>query len=219
LSRRYAPPTAGETTGTETIVAVGDRREGGSWELRRDEIVQTAAQLFASQGYDATGVAELGDAVGLGRGALYYYIESKENLLALIHDRVIVEVLAAGEETVALEASASERLRILGRRLVNIIASFPDHVWVFLHEFRSLQGQAAEDFRTSRRTFERAIERILIDGVDSGEFQIANTRLTALGWLGLHNYTYIWYHAGGPFTPDLIADNFADVFLRGVQAR
>ena len=200
-------------------MAVGDRREGSSWDTRRDEIVDTAAKLFASQGYDATGVAELGDAVGLGRGALYYYIESKENLLALIHDRVIVEVLAAGEESVALGVPASDRLRALGRRLVNIIASYPDHVWVFLHEFRSLQGQAAEDFRTSRRAFERAIERILIDGVDAGEFEIANTRLAALGWLGLHNYTYIWYHTGGPFTPDLIAENFADIFIRGVKAR
>jgi AcrR family transcriptional regulator len=187
--------------------------------LRRNQIVDTAARLFASQGYDATGVAELGEAVGLGRGALYYYIRSKENLLALIHDRVIVELLAAGEETVALGTSASDRLRVLGHRLVNIIASHPDHVWVFLHEFRSLQGQAAEDFRTSRRAFERAIERILIDGVDTGEFQIANTRLAALGWLGLHNYVYIWHHAGGPFTPDLIAENFADIFIRGVQTR
>jgi len=124
-------------------VAVGDRRDGRSWELRRNGIVDTVARLFASQGYDATGVAVLGDAVGLGRGALYYYIESKENLLALIHDRVIVQVLAAGDETIALETSASDRLRVLGHRLVNIIASFPDHVWVFLHEFRGLQGQAA----------------------------------------------------------------------------
>ena len=110
-------------------------------------------------------------------------------------------------------------MRVLGHRLVNIIASFPDHVWVFLHEFRSLQGKAAEGSRASRRVFEQKIERILIDGVETGEFEIANTRLATLGWLGLHNYTYIWYHAGGAFTPDLIADNFADIFLRGVQAR
>lgn len=200
-------------------MAVGDRRGGGGWETRRNEIVDTAARLFASQGYHATGVAELGDAVNLGRGALYYYIDSKENLLTLIHDRVIVQVLAAGDEAVAREGTASDRLRFLGHRLVNIIAEFPDHVWVFLHEFRSLQGQAADDFRKSRRAFERAIERILVEGVDAGEFAVANTRLAALGWLGLHNYMYIWHHPEGPFGVDLIADNFADIFLRGVQVR
>ena len=197
----------------------GERRDNGAWEQRRNEIVDLAAGLFAARGYHATGVAELGDTVGLGRGALYYYIESKENLLALIHDRVIVEVIAAGEKALALEDSNAERLRFLGRELVNIIATFPDHVWVFLHEFKSLQGEAAQEFRKNRRTFERAIERILIDGVDAGEFQIENTRLAALGWLGLHNYTYIWFSAKGPFSPELIAENFADIFIKGVARR
>ena len=91
--------------------------------------------------------------------------------------------------------------------------------WVFLHEFRSLHDEAADEFGKNRRTFERAIERILVEGVDAGEFVIANTRLAALGWLGLHNYMYIWHHPGGPFTVDLIADNFADIYLRGVQKR
>jgi AcrR family transcriptional regulator len=200
-------------------LAVGDRRTSRGWETRRNEIVDTAARLFASQGYHATGVAELGDTVGLGRGALYYYIDSKENLLSLIHDRVIVQVIAAGEKALALEGSAADRLRFLGHQLVGIIAEFPDHVWVFLHEFRSLHDEAADEFRKNRRTFERAIERILVEGVDAGEFEIANTRLAALGWLGLHNYMYIWHHPGGPFTVDLIADNFADIYLRGVQKR
>jgi hypothetical protein len=43
--------------------------------------------------------------------------------------------------------------------------------------------------------------------------------LAALGWLGLHNYTYIWFHDKGPFTPEQIADHFADIFLRGVIVR
>src|SRR5579863_8412159 len=120
------------------VLAVGDRRNSRAWERRRNEIVDEAARLFAARGYHATGVAELGDAVGLGRGALYYYIDSKENLLALIHDRVIVHVLAAGDKAVNLPGSASDKLRFLGRELIQIITLYPDHCWVFLHEYRSL---------------------------------------------------------------------------------
>jgi len=199
-------------------MAVGTRRDNGVWEKRRTAIVDTAAHMFATQGFHATGVADLGDTVGLGRGALYYYIESKENLLALIHDRVIGDVLAAGEMALALDAPASQRLRVLGHELIRIIVSFPDHVWVFLHEFRSLTGEAADEFRTKRRTFESAIEQILQGGVDAGEFRIDNVRLAALGFLGLHNYIYIWYNGTGPFTPEQIADQFADIFLGGIVA-
>lgn len=201
------------------MVRRGAKRDSGAWEQRRYEIVDSAAHLFATNGYHATGVAELGEAVKLGRGALYYYITSKENLLLLIHDRVIVDVLAAGEKAVALEGTASERLRFLGGQLLHIIVSFPDHVWVFLHEFRSLQGEAGDEFRKSRRVFERAIEQILQDGVDSGEFIIDSPRLAALGWLGLHNYTYIWFNDKGPFSSDEIAEHFSDIFLSGVLVR
>lgn len=201
------------------MVRPGGKRESGAWELRRNEIVDCAAHLFATNGYHATGVAELGEAVQLGRGALYYYITSKENLLSLIHDRVIVDVLATGEKAIALEGTSSDRLRFLSGELLRIIVSFPDHVWVFLHEFRSLQGEAADEFRKSRRVFEQAIEQILQDGVDSGEFTVESPRLAALGWLGLHNYTYIWFNETGAFSPDEIAKHFSNIFLSGVLVR
>jgi hypothetical protein len=86
-----------------TNIAEGD---GSRWERRRQEIVDTAATLFARKGYNGTGVVEICDAVGLGKGSLYYYIESKENLLTLIHDRVMAEVLESGDSVVSLEASA-----------------------------------------------------------------------------------------------------------------
>ncbi len=197
-------------------MATGARRDNGQWEQRRQSIVDTAAHLFATQGFHATGVADIGDAVGLGRGALYYYIDSKENLLALIHDRVIEDVLAAGEKALAFEASPSDRLRQLGHDLIRIIVSFPDHVWVFLHEFRSLTGDAADEFRRKRRTFEAAIEQVLQMGIDAGEFEVSNVRLAGLGWLGLHNYIYIWFHDRGSFHPEQIADQFADIFLHGI---
>jgi AcrR family transcriptional regulator len=200
------------------IVAL-KRRDQANWLQRRKEVVDHAAHLFAANGYHATGVAELGDGVGLARGALYYYIESKDTLLTLIHDRVMTEVLAAGDAAHALEATPTERLRFLGQELVRIITEFPDHVWVFLHEFRNLKGEAAITFRTQRQTFEKRIEEILIDGCKTGEFEIENTRLAALAWLGLHNYIYIWHHSGSPFTAEIIAEQFGRIFLDGIRSR
>lgn len=194
------------------------KRDQANWLQRRKEIVDRAAHLFATNGYHATGVAELGDAVGLARGALYYYIESKDKLLTLIHDRVISEVLAAGDAAHNMDATPTERLRFLGQQLVRIITEYPDHVWVFLHEYRNLQGEAATTFRAQRQAFETRIEEVLVDGCATGEFEIEDTRLAALGWLGLHNYIYLWHHPGSPFTAEIIADQFGRIFLKGIRA-
>jgi AcrR family transcriptional regulator len=195
------------------------KRDRVNWHNRRNEIIDLAADLFAAKGYHATGVAELSEVANLGRGALYYYIESKENLLGLIHDRVMEDVLAAGASAHAMQASATERLTFLGRELIRIITAFPDHVWVFLHEFRNLTGDAAASFRKKRRAFEENVEEILCDGCASGEFVVKDTRLAALSWLGLHNYIYIWHHPGGPYTAEMIAEHFASIFLNGIHPR
>lgn len=69
----------------------------GSHQFER--IQKIAADLFATRGYRAVGVAEIGDAVGLGRGALYYHIGSKEDLLFSIVVRYIEDLVISGGDT------------------------------------------------------------------------------------------------------------------------
>lgn len=185
---------------------------------RRIQIVDIAAQLFAEKGYHGTGVAEICDKTGLGKGSLYYHIESKENLLHLIHDRVMDEVLESAENIRSLDVDASNKLRMLGTDLVRIIADYPDHVWVFLHEWRNLSGGHKEDFRKRRRRYEDAIESIFQDGVEEGTFEIRDTRTAVLAWLGMHNYTYQWYRKGGRLNPMQLAHEFFVVFSKGISA-
>ena len=66
-----------------------ERARSAKWQARRDAIVDTSAKLFARRGYHATGLTELCEANGLGKGTLYHYIGSKERLLVAIHDRVM----------------------------------------------------------------------------------------------------------------------------------
>jgi TetR/AcrR family transcriptional regulator, cholesterol catabolism regulator len=198
-------------------VATNDSRRGAKWQLRREAIIDTSARLFASSGYHATGITELCEANELGKGALYHYIGSKEELLAAIHDRVMDEVMLGAERAAAAGGSASTQLALLGQELVDVIHRYPDHVWVFLHEFPALTGERAATFRERRRDYERQVESVLETGVRSGEFRDVDPWLTARAWLGMHNYTYLWLKAGGHFSARDVAQPFAEIFLRGIQ--
>src|SRR5215203_6259009 len=90
--------------------ASGDDLRSAKWKARRDVIVDTSARVFARQGYHATGIAELCEVNGFGKGAFYYYIGSKEELLGAIHDRVMDEVLLGADRVVAAGGSPSEQL-------------------------------------------------------------------------------------------------------------
>ena len=105
---------------------------------------------------------------------------------------------------------------MLGDELLDVIHRYPDHVWVFLHEFPALTGERAEQFRERRRAYERRVEAVLQAGVDSGEFRDLEPRLTAMAWLGMHNYTYLWLKPGGRLSARDVAKPFADIFMRGI---
>ena len=77
--------------------ATGESRRSAKWQVRRQAIIDTSARVFARRGYHATGIMELCAANDLGKGALYHYIGSKEELLAAIHDRVMDEVMVGAD--------------------------------------------------------------------------------------------------------------------------
>jgi AcrR family transcriptional regulator len=196
--------------------APDEPRRSAKWKARHDEIIDTSARVFARRGYHATGIAELCAANGLGKGAFYHYIASKEELLAAIHDRVMDEVMLGADRVAQAGGSPSGQLAMLGDELLDVIHRYPDHVWVFLHEFPALTPERAEKFRGRRREYERRVEAVLQAGVASGEFREVEPWLTARAWLGMHNYTYLWLKAGGRLSAREVAKPFADIFIRGI---
>jgi len=186
------------------------------WHARRHAIIDLSAKVFAQRGYHGTSTIELCEANQLGKGALYYYIGSKEQLLAAIHDRVMDEVMVGADRVALAGGSPPDQLALLGQELLDVIVRYPDHVWVFLHEFHALTGENAEQFRTRRREYERRVEAVFEAGTASGHFRSRDPRLSARAWLGMHNYTYLWLKADGRLSAKEVAASFADIFIWGM---
>jgi TetR/AcrR family transcriptional regulator, cholesterol catabolism regulator len=188
-------------------------------DARRAEIVDIAATLFAKRGYAETGIAEIGDTVGLARGALYYYIGSKESLLAEIHDRVLVPLLEETHRIVDLEESPEARLRRVSLVLLEQIIERRDHVWVFLHEYRALTGARRDKFRAQRREFEALLAQLFREGVEDGTLMVDDEYSTVIGFLGLHNYTYQVVRSNPKLQAGELSQVYCDIFFNGISAR
>ena len=182
---------------------------------RREEILRVAADLFARNGYHATSTAELGDAVGLGKGALYYHIGSKEDLLYEISARHVEEMVAFGTALLEQDLEPVEKFRRLSRRLMRTISDNLPELTVFFSEVRSLRGDRGRRLHDLRARFEAIWTAILEDGVARGVFTSADP-VTVKGLLGLHNYSYLWLRAQGPLSPEAISDRFCELALRGL---
>lgn len=162
------------------------------YDERREEIIDRAAALFAVKGYAATGVTELGEAVGLGRGALYYYIQSKENLLVAIQDRVLGPLLAEANRIVDLDEQPIARLRLLSEALLSLILTRRDHIRVYEHDYPHLTGSNLKRVLDQRRQFEGLVQGLLEEAIADGTLRDMDARLATLQFLNLHNHTYQW---------------------------
>ncbi len=184
---------------------------------RKVEIQRAAAELFAKNGYHATGVQEVSTAVGIGRGALYHHIGSKEALLYEIVTREIVEVIGLGRALLDEDSSAEDKLRRLSRAQMLSLAGNLAEWTVFQRDAFALQGAVREQIVARRDEYEEIWAQLFEQGVQAGEFRRLDP-VVIKGILGMHNYAYLWIRGDGRLTPEEIADHFCDVVLGGVRA-
>ncbi|WP_330350504.1 TetR/AcrR family transcriptional regulator [Streptomyces sp. NBC_00582] len=191
---------------------------GPGFEVRRQKIIDVAAALFARQGYAATSINDLGRAVGLAKGALYYYIGSKENLLVEIQGRVMGPLLARARQIADLDTSPLLRLRLLSESLLTIIFRRLDHIWVYEHDYRSLSGAELKTLLGQRSDFEHLISGLLAEAVEQNTFRTTELRLGTLQFLNLHNHTYQWVKPDGEWDAAYLAREYCGTLFRGFGA-
>lgn len=183
----------------------------------RERIHRVAAELFARNGYHGTGMSALSEAVGLGRGALYYHIVSKESVLYAITAGAIEQLIKPSDVIVQSDYPAETRIRQLARVLMRNIAELSNEWTVFFREHSSLTGKWHEDLMQKREHYEELWWQVLQEGAAAGEFGSV-PQIVTKGVLGMFNYAYLWLRADGLSTPEDVADLFCDVLLGGLRA-
>ncbi|HEY2205497.1 MAG TPA: TetR/AcrR family transcriptional regulator [Pseudonocardia sp.] len=177
------------------------------------KIIAVATELFAQQGYHATGVAELGRAVGLGAGALYHHIGSKEELLLTIVRAHLEDVLAFGTLLLAAEGTAVAKLHELAREHMRLVAHRRTELLVMLRELDSLTGQRRADMLALRDAVEDVWNEVVRRGVEAGELTDLDPMFVKVV-LGAMNYSLLWFQPDGSETPEQMADRILNMVLK-----
>lgn len=180
-------------------------------------IRQQAARLFAENGYDATGIQELSEAVGLGRGALYHHIGNKQRLLFDIITMSVIDVVAEAEALLDEPITAEAKVRRLSRLMMATVADHLPEWTVFFRELDALEGPLRREALAWRRRFEAVWTDVIEQGTRDGEFRSLDP-VVVLGILGMHNYAHVWLRPRGRLGPDEISEIFCDLVLGGLRA-
>lgn len=120
---------------------------------RRDQILQTAAELFAAKGFHGVSVGEIGQACGISGPALYKHFESKDAVLAAMLIGISETLLEAGRSRVAQAGSASEALESLVAYHTDFALRHRALIVVQDRDWQSLPPAARERVRQLQREY------------------------------------------------------------------
>jgi AcrR family transcriptional regulator len=187
---------------------------------RSEEVYAAALRLFREKGYHATSMQDIAVAVGLYKGSLYHYIGGKEDLLVRAFERAMDALLADVERISADAALApSEQLRRVIEAHVVAVSTNLDALTVYLHEWRSLAGDALAEVRRQRERYLTLVTDVVRRGVARGEFSTVDERIATLGVLGMCNWLCQWYRPTGRLAAAEIGRVFGDLALGGLLLR
>lgn len=181
----------------------------------RERIRSEAAALFSEYGFNGTSMAELASAVGITKSSLYHHFPSKQALLSEIIELTVNRVTPLVQEVADMDLPAEERLRrVIILHTVEAIRD-QDAIACFIEEGRYLEPGFMATHVANRDAYEQVFRRLFEEGIASGEFIRQDVGIAVKAVLGMCNSVVRWYKPDGGYSPDQIADEFADFAIRG----
>ncbi|MFB7495970.1 TetR/AcrR family transcriptional regulator [Streptomyces sp. NPDC056161] len=182
------------------------RRSTARRTLVTRDLLEKATCLFAEQGYENTTLQDVAEAVGVSRTALYHYVTSKEDLLAMLVEQMSLGLAGAvGKLRDREDLTAEGKLRELTDTLVRQRAASPHQFRVHDRTESALSEPLRTRHRQARRDVLAALTAVLEEGIERGEFKPLDARVAAFSVLGMCNWVAWWYHPGPDYDIDAVA--------------
>ena len=172
-------------------------------QARPAELVEAAFALFLEKGYSATRIEDVAARAGVGKGTLYLYYQSKEQLLQAAVEQLLLPRFGDLQALVADERlSASEQLDQVLTLLWNHasqsgLSGLPKLMIAECHNFPDLARRFVD--RWIAPVQDQVLSRILQRGIARGEFCVADPEYTVRCIAGGFVFLLIWRHSLADF--------------------
>lgn len=181
---------------------------------RQEMILQVAAELFASNGYDRTSIRDIARRAGLLPGSVYHHFPSKEDLFLAIYHAGFRRVNSRVNKAAARGNDPWECLRLACEAHVYGMVEGAYVERLTAHGLALIGDQALFDkIRGDREAYERNFKRL----IDALPVRPGTDRsMLRLTLLGAMNWVAIWYRQGRR-TPFEIAGMIVEMIRQGVD--
>ncbi len=191
-------------------------------EIKRQKIIDSAVMLFRSQGYATVRLSDIAKAAGTHSGAMYYYFDSKEELVEEVLRTTLTRITAhmkAVMDGIPEAAGPRQRLRAAIRGHLDFMLGGSDYGVAMMRILDQVPRKIRNRLHPQTSGWADVWRRIFDDLLSRAELKkgleasvVRNALLGSLVW------STEWY-VPGKLSIDRIADQIANVYFDGMISK
>lgn len=192
------------------------RTQAADYDERKLAIVEQAAALFASRGFNGASVADIAERCKTSKSLIYHYYESKEDIL---YDVMISHVRAlesAAADALAGSAGPEQKLRDLTQLFMALYVGAADRHKVLLNDLDYVPKARRSEIVEVQRGLIESVRKLLVEIEPALKKQTGASLTAAMLFFGTINWTHTWYNPSGAVTPEALANMAVDLTLGGI---
>ncbi|MBR9841723.1 MAG: TetR/AcrR family transcriptional regulator [Rhodobacteraceae bacterium] len=186
---------------------------------KRDQILKSAAKVFATQGFDRASMAMLARECGISKANIYHYYDSKDALLFDLLDTYLRELRDRICHIDISDLSAEKRLR---RVVAEVLLAYQGADYEHQVQIGAMSA-LPEDQQRLLRGYQRELVGF-VEGIIKAaapkvfEGQGDKLRAATMSVFGMLNWYYMWNTGAGSEARESYAALVADLTLGGLEA-
>ena len=185
----------------------------------QESIKLAARRVFARQGYHSASIRAIAKEAGVSLSALYYYYESKQEvLLALLQDSFAEYARHCERELSSADPDPVSQLSALVRATVRFRIDEQELSLVNLREIAFVEGPSEAAVEAERGKVKARFDAVLEAGIDEGDFTTQDPGDARRSIIAMCNSVAQWYDPHGSRTREDVQEAFVRLALAMVGA-
>ncbi len=183
---------------------------------RTKGIYVKAAQIFYEKGFDATSMDDLAKALQITKAGLYYYIESKEDLLFAIMNFGLDWLEREVVEPARAIADPEQRLRWVIQRHGGELTEGSHAVPILTDEVSALTAKHRRHIQARKRAYFALVRDTLEELKQAGKLRDVDTTVATFTLFGALLWLPRWFQPAARLTSDKVIDQLTRLLLGGL---
>ncbi len=216
-SSRRSGQRKGATKASSIEASVFNR--GDQHQIKTDAIITAAARLISENGVGGTSLDDVADKLGVTKPSVYYYVNSKEELIFLCHMRIVEQQTLAVDRAIATSGTGADKIKAFIRTYAQFVWS-PDSGLPRLWQDSSLNAKRRKEVNKAYLKQAKRIGALIDGGKKDGSLFPHDSEIVERALVSSILWVPIWYNEQSlPYDREKLLEMIIELFFTGLTPK